>query len=300
MRNWARKSLLAAAIVVAALAGLSVLGVAMFKGRPTWYGSGAAATEAQRAQLARDAENKLIEAQNWVATLRADEERAERYRQRSATAPAPRAAGTYLVELSQQELNALFDKWSTLYGWRGKYQQFLSDPEIVLREGTLIVAGDLKELGAITSFQFRPRLDEAGHLRLDLAKVTAGRLPLPESIWAKWRDGLVGSLQHRLPLWRARARIDASGAANFPAMAATLSEVFFAIAQRQPAEPILFFPLADGGASVPVKVVRVEVADEKLKLLVEPLKPAERTALLDRIRSTAPRPTARQAQAAGS
>jgi len=47
---------------------------------------------------------------------------------------------------------------------------------------------------------------------------------------------------------------------------------------------------------VPVKVARVAVETGKLTLTVEPMSPAERAALLDRIRATADR----DARAAGN
>jgi hypothetical protein len=88
-----------------------------------------------------------------------------------------------------------------------------------------------------------------------------------------------------MPVWRAQAQIDASGAANFPAMAATLSRLLFAVAGKQAAEPVLFLPIAGERDSVPVKVVNVAVETGKLTLVVEPLTPAERVALLQRIRT---------------
>ena len=292
MRGWVRKSLLLVALLLALAALLSGVGVAMFKGTPEGYGSGVATSEAERNRLARDAENKLIEAQNWAATLRADEERAARQQggratgAAAATTPAPRAQGTYLVEFSQHELNALFDKWSAAYDWRGQYAEFVSNPQVVLRDGKLVLAAGVPSLGAIASFHFRPQIDPAsGGLRLDLERVAAGRLPLPESIWSKWRSGVVEALERKMPRWRAEARIDPSGAANFPAMAATLSRLLFAVAEKKPADPVLFFPLAGkGSASVSVKITSVEIADQALKLRVQPLAPAERSALLERIR----------------
>jgi len=143
----------------------------------------------------------------------------------------------------------------------------------------------MKELGAVASFQFRPQLDAAGKLRLDLVRVTGGKLPLPEGAWANWRDQIVDATRKNVPKWRAQARIDSSGAANFPAMAATLSRLLFAVAEKHPTEPVLFLPLAGERDSVPVKVARVAVETGKLTLTVEPMSPAERAALLERIRT---------------
>ena len=276
-----------AAVTCVSVVVLAGLGVAMFRGTPTWYTTGEQPTAAQREQLARAAENKMIEAQNWAATLRADAQRAQRAAA-AATAPATaRAQASHVIEFSDQELNALFDKWSVLHGWRDAYANYLQDPRVILQDDRLILAGRMRELGgAVASFQFRPHLDRAsGKLRLDIVRVTGGKLPMPEGAWAKWRDQIVNSTRENLPRWRAQARIDASGAANFPAMAATLSRLLFAVAAKQPADPVLFLPLAGDGESVPVKVADVAVETGKLTLVVEPMTPAERVALLERIRT---------------
>ena len=58
-------------------------------------------------------------------------------------------------------------------------------------------------------------------------------MPLPDAMWVKWRDQIVASLHRNLPQWRER-EIDADGAANFPAMAATLSQLLFNVADKRP------------------------------------------------------------------
>ena len=62
-----------------------------------------------------------------------------------------------------------------LYGLRDKYSDYLDDPKVVLRDGRLILAGRLRELGTVASFQFKPTIDDSGKLRLDLVRVTGGR-----------------------------------------------------------------------------------------------------------------------------
>jgi hypothetical protein len=289
MRKFIRRSLIGLAAVVAAGVVLSAVGAAMFKGTPAWYRAtvDAKPTEAQREQLAHAAENKMIEAQNWAATVRADAQRAQRAVAAGGgpSTSAARAESSHVIAFTDAELNALFDKWSTLYGWRDNYAAYLEDPRIVLRDDRLIFAGRLRELGAVASFQFRPHRDDAGQLKLDLVRVSGGRLPLPEGVWVKWRDQIVDSARKNMPAWRARANVDPSGAANFPMMAATLSRLLFAVAERRAAEPVLFLPLAGQRDSVPVKVADVAVETGKLTLVVEPLSPAERVALLERVRT---------------
>jgi hypothetical protein len=287
MRKWTRRGLIFIGFVLAIVLLLSAVGVHMFHATPEWYQPRAASAipAAQREQLARGAENKLIDAQNWAAELRADQVRTARAVESGAAPPATRASSSRLFVLSQDELNALFDKWSALYGWSNKYSEFVEDPALILRDGRLILAAKVKDLGAVASFQFRPQMDANGKLRLDLVKVTGGTLPLPNALWTGYRDQLAQSVRRHLPDWRQRARIDPSGAANESAMAAQMGRLFLNMAQNQPADPIIFLPLVERGQSVPVRVKDARVEDGALKLAAEPLTAEERAALLARIRS---------------
>ena len=282
MRKWMRRSLFSVGGIVVIALALSVVVLAMFRASPEWYGADAA-SPVERERLAHAAENKLIRAQNWAQELRADEVRLARANERGATIPATRAADSMILSLSQHEMNALFDKWSVIYGWKQKYARYLEDPQVILRQGRLIVAGKMKELGSIVSFQFQPHIDASGHLRLDLLKVTGGKLPLPASFWTPWRDRMTAKTIEELPRWRRQARIEPTGAANVWAMAATMGTLLLDIARQQPGEPVLFLPLAEKSDSVPVRVIDVAISDGELLLHVRPLTPAQRTELLHRI-----------------
>ncbi len=287
MRKWTRRGLILIAALLATGLLLSAVGVHMFHATPDWYQPRVAAAipPARREQLARGAENKLIDAQNWAAEWRADQVRSARAVESGAAPPATRASSSRLFALSQDELNALFDKWSALYGWSRKYSEFIEDPALILRDGRLILAAKVKDLGAVASFQFRPWIDSNGKLRLDLVKVTGGTLPLPNAVWTGYRDQLAQSIRRRLPEWRQAAQIDASGAANQFAMAAQMGRLFLNITQDRPADPIIFLPLLERGQSVPVRVKEARVEDGQLSLAVEPLTAEERAALLARVRS---------------
>lgn len=300
MKKWVRRIALALGLVLLGGAVLSVWGLRQFRAAPEWYGAGAPTPPAEREKLARAAESKLIDAQNWAQQIRADAQRGRAARRGvgpatpgvAATAPAALSGSTeaehltgHVIAVSQQELNALFDKWSAAYGWGDKYTKFVEDPRLLLRDGRLILAGKVVDIGAIVAFQFAPSIDADGRLRLDLAQVTGGRLPLPESVWAPYRDRLAASVREKLPTWSRQARIDSSGAANSSAMAATMGRLFLNMARREPAEPVLFLPLVDRGQSVPVRLTDVRIDDAKLTLLVEPLTPTQRADLLQRIRT---------------
>src|SRR5438105_3370163 len=112
---------------------------------------------ARRAAAVR-AENELKRTIDWAASQQA-EERAALYAARSslttsatsapATAPTPTTRRSLTVTFTEQELNAAFEKWETAYDWRDAYGAYISDPRIVLHEGRLIVAGDVKDMGTL-------------------------------------------------------------------------------------------------------------------------------------------------------
>jgi hypothetical protein len=281
-----RRIFIALACLIAAIAILSAVGVSMFKGTPDWYLVKPQHSPARKESSARAAENKLIDARNWAALLRADQVRAAAAKTQGATAPVARAEGSHVIEITQEELDALLDKWSTMYGWRQGYDQFIEDPRLILRDGALILAARVKELGAVASFHFRPAIDDKGQLHLDLTRVAGGKLPLPDAVWRPWRDRIVGALQTRMPTWRQQARIDPAGSANFAAMSATLSRLLFAVLDRRAGEPVLFLPLVERGEAVPVRVTQAAVAQDKLTLVVQPLNSTERAGLLERIRNS--------------
>ena len=285
MKKWHRRSLAALGVLVAGAVVLLIVGLMLFHAAPDWYHP-VAMDAASRERLASSAENKLIDAQNWAAELRADEVRQARAAASgAATIPATRAAGAKVVELREDEINALLDKWSQLNGWDRQYGRYVESPVVILRDGLLIVAGKIKDLGAVASFQFRPQIDEDGKLRLEMVKATAGRLPLPQAFWTPYCERVADSVRENLPQWRASARIEPSGAANQSAMAVTMGRLFLNVANDLPAQPVVFLPLVEHGESVPVRLREVSIGDGTIELSVEPLVPAERAELLARIRS---------------
>lgn len=285
MKRWVRRSLLAVALVLALIALLSGVGVGMFRSRPSWYVPRDKAQAAQQKQWAQQAENKLIDAQNWAAELRADAVRSARAAETGAARPATRAHDSYIVEFTQDELNALFDKWSVLYGWSSKYGSYVSDPAIVLHDGKLILAGNVAALGTVVSVQFQPQVEPDGKFRIPMVSVTGGRLPLPDAAWRKYRVATEVSIRREMPRWKQQAKISPSGSANNAAVCATMGRLFFKAMNRQDADGILFLPVAGGGDSVPVRVTNIEIEEGKLAMSVVPLTAQERAQLLDKIRT---------------
>lgn len=291
MRKWVRRSILGLVLLVVLGIGLGVVLVWLYHGTPAWY-QHVHLSAAERARFAQAAENKLIDAQNWAQKIVADTTRRSRH---PSTSPASAPVNSHEISFSQSEINALIDKWSTMYGWREEYQKYVDEPQVVLQDGRLILAGKLKELNTIVSFHFTAAIDSDGRLKIDLVNMYAGRLPLPESAWAHWRQPIISGLQQRIPIWQGQARITPGGSANFGAMAVTLSRLVMAVIDHRSADPILFFPLAGAGGennSVPVRVTQVRIDPGTLTLDVQPLTGAERADLLARIKSSSTNPPA--------
>src|SRR5215207_5877781 len=153
MRKWIKRILLTLASVLCAAAVLSATGVFMFKGTPDWYHPRDGGTPQERAAAAERAERQVELTHNWAAKLKADEDRALYAKRTGAAAPSTRRGEPLTISFTEQELSAFFDKWSATYHWSDKYAEYIEDPAIVLRDGTLILAAKLKDFGAVGSFQ---------------------------------------------------------------------------------------------------------------------------------------------------
>jgi hypothetical protein len=283
MRKWLKRLTILIAIVLFAIIVFGTVIFTLYKGTPEWYD--ATTPPEHRARFAQQAESKITETQNWATLLHGDAIRSQRAAQSNIAPPTTRVTDSHEIRFTQDELNALFDKWSALHGWAANYSEYLDDPRIILQKDRLVLAAKVKELGAITSFHFAPRLDENKQLRLDLVKVMGGRLPLPEPLWKSQKNRIMDGLRWRVPTWQPTARIDEQGAANQAAMSVTLARLVMRAANNQPGEPILFLPLTEASRSVPVKVTELSVAAGSITLRVQKLTPAERATLIQKIRA---------------
>lgn len=248
--------------------------------KPVWYRPLTMNPE-QMHQAAVSAQDKFLTVVNQAASAH----QAEVLAQRAATLPATRP--TLQVTFSSDELNAFFQNWAQLNGLHERINRYLADPQIILQDGQLILAGTVKGIeqldGRVVSVHFRPVLDEDGQLQMDLQGVRAGRLPLPAVLWDSKKGQLKQVLQQKLPQLRREAEIDAGGATNVPAMAAAMSQLALAILDHRPADPIVFLPF-DQKRNVPVKLTGVRVEEQSLTLQAVPLDAQQRQVLLKRIK----------------
>jgi hypothetical protein len=276
--KWAKRLLLLA-VFAGVLAG--VIGAAgwwMSRSEPAWYAHRHASPQ-ETAAAAHRAEREVQRTLSWAEDQQAYTDSTQH------GAPSTRPTRTLTISLTEDELNGFFQKWDTAFGWSRNYGQSLSDPQIVLHDGKLILAATAKDMGTVISIVFAPRLDD-GKLHMPVNQVLAGRLPLPQTFWDRYRVMLTDHLEAPLSAWQAGADIRANGTANSDTVATAMSELLIDILNDRPAQPVLFLPydVSNSRHSLPVKLIDVAIAKKTLVLEVQPLTPAERKELLVSLR----------------
>ncbi len=293
-RKWFKRSLLGLAVVLTAAAAV---GYWAFKGTPDYYHR-PTLTAAERADAANRAIEKFRQGKEWANDVWVGEHRALLVDSAGgaastspSTSPATRPGQSLTISFTETELNAFFQQWSADH-WEGKFGQYVKDPAVVLRDGRLIIIGTVIDAGAVISFHFQSRIDAQSRLLLTLESVRAGRLPMPEMMYAAQRDRLLAALESRLPGWQQDATIAPNGVANDAAVAAHMSQLLIDVMHRAPREPVLFLPFDVDGRAVPVRLTDVQITDGDVTLTVESMNAEDRAALLERIREPAPTVTA--------
>jgi uncharacterized protein YpmS len=280
MRKWFKRLLLIIALLLVTLLAAVYGGFRMLKGAPDWYHR-PAISPARREFLARRAFNKFATIQNAAALARQNQIIA------GANLSSPSLV-PIVISFSDDELNAFFEKWENFANWKSNYERYVDDPQIIVEDNQLILAGQVKEFGTVVSLQFDPRIDQTGRLDLHLQRVLVGELPLPGVFIRMYQDRLTSVLQENLPRWRQRAAIDANGAANSDLISASTARLFIHALSHTSADPVLFLPLVERRANVPVRIVDVKVEGHDVTMTVLPLDNDERSALLARIRADEP------------
>jgi hypothetical protein len=275
-KKWLKRLGIAVAALVGVVLGAALVGWMLVRSTPEWYRPSALSPE-QREAAAQNAQNKLILVQNAAYQARADEQAARR---NATTLPS----NTITLTLTDDEINALLEKWTVWPMVKAGYEKFMSDPRIVLGDGRLILAGHVAEVDALASVHFAPRIDEQGRLRVELVGVQAGKLPLPQALLARYQQQAAAAVNLRMSRWRELASIDSSGAANSSAINAVMGKLLMDVLTDQSSEPVTFVPLVDG-KTVTVRLLALKAEQGKLTLTVQPMLPAERAAALSRIKS---------------
>jgi uncharacterized protein YpmS len=287
-RKWLKRLLLLVALAMVILLGSAIVIYVMVRSQPDFYRP-LKLSAAQRADAAKSAEDKFIQIQNQAArTNAAENARRRRATTTTSTGPIVFNGEPVTIMFTEAELNAFFEKWSNFQNWKGGYEHYIEEPALILRDGRVILAAKLKDPNLVVSLHFEPSIDEKGQLKLELARILGGVMPLPEAMIGKYQQKLTSNIASRLPMWQQSANIDEGGTANSNAIAASAAKLLVRMLRHESAEPVLFLPVFGQKGSVPVKIHAVGVTDGEMTVTIQPMSREEQTALLQRIRTPEP------------
>jgi hypothetical protein len=225
---------------------------------------------------------KIPQILNMAAKAQANASSAYRAQTRGQSIPpdATQPAAPVTVTFTEDEINASLGKWSQREGTG--FERYLADPYVAIEQGAIILMGKIPDFDRVVSARFQPTIDESGMLHADLSSLRVGSLPLPESVFSKYRGRIEAVVRSRLSELQSRASIDATGLANSQARDAARGQFELALLNHQPAPAVLFLP--KGSKTVPVRVTDIVTEKGALTITIRPMDAPERTALLEKIR----------------
>ncbi len=283
MKKWRRIIIALLLLIIIGLGALSGVGYWLSRSAPSYYHPVTRKPQEQNA-LFNTGLQKYLQAQESMKKAYAAERRASYAQRNGQLEPATEPIEAVEVVFTEDELNAFMGQWASEY--HDKIDAYLKDPVVVLQEGQIIIAGQLKKPELVMAVHLDASVDEKGQLRLVIASVRGGRLPLPSSFYAGEKQKASDALMGWLPAWQKEAQLSDDGAVNSAAIKAAMSKLILHLFNNEPALPYVFFPDPSGGSpkTVPVQMVDVKVTDKKLRLMLQPVDPSSRQTLIEHIR----------------
>jgi hypothetical protein len=260
--KWCRRILKLVLALLALLLIGGLVGYRLLHERPGWYGQ-AAGDSAVREAAASAVEDTLVNASNWSAEAQMRRERGQ---------SGPSADDALVMSFTEDQLNAIISKWEDLAG-TGLPVADVSDPQIMLNDGQIIVAATLKDTNIVMSVRLAPHPDENGDLRVEIAGVSAGRLPLPKAVWGIYASRLAGAVAAKLPAEERPAGTYADGSVNDATASAALSQMLLHVLQGKTAQPVLFIPYFQNNRSrdLPAKITTIRIGNKTATITLSPL-----------------------------
>lgn len=276
--KWIRRLLLAIVVFVVVALIASAAGYRKMHGLPDWY-----APRGIDPVTASRATQKLLQTNQDVVRLQIASSHPEAAAINAARGASAGSDHSELT-LTDEEANACFNSWDLIGHWSRQYSRYLSDPEIVLHDHHIILAGTSVDLQTLVSVEFAPELKD-GMLRLPVVRVMAGNLPLPRAFWDAYRNKLIAVVQRQLPVAVHAAKLNDDGTANPELVDAVLGRLLCQILKDQPGQAILFFPSVQSSKkALPVRLTDVRIDDDAIHLNFVPLSDADRQTMVASIK----------------
>ena len=261
-------------IVAAAGAGLYLYRAA--HNAPDFYAA-AALTGEDRLRAIESVERKVL---NLQGDLDAEYNRLRRPDVKDASPASTRPVAPTQVSFTGPELDTYFNKWLKDSGYDERLGRYLSGPRVGVADGRLILAGEMKDVGAVVSLRFVPSVDDNGVARLRLDGTYVGSLPVPASYFDSFRQKSVAALGESEPELRQNSTIAPDGEANDAAILLTMQRQVLALFEGGDVSPLVIFPPVAGHGRVPARVSQLDVNGGELTLGVELMGRPARDALL--------------------
>lgn len=287
--KWLKRLLLIAGLILAGVIAFCLLGIYLYHGTPSWYRHRAAGSQQVR-DAANSADQKLLDLFSWAASAHAQQLR----RLRSIARPSDEPIGPKTVTFSEDELNSFLNSWQTpgKSDMQERISRYFTDGRVVFQPDAIILAGQSPVIDAVIGAEFDPSIDPQGNIRMPLASITAGRLPIPKAALGGQLDRLQYLLRQQLSAEQRNASIDPALAANGPALTASWLRLLLSALNETAADPYLIIPfdMTHLNRGLPVKLSAISVAEGQITLTMEPLAPDQRDALVKRLKEPPPQP----------
>ncbi len=189
------------------------------------------------------------------------------------------------VTFTGRELDTYFRKWLQETGYEPRMARYMTNPRIAIDDGRVILAGRMADFNAVVSLYFLPVVDEEGAVHLKLDGIYAGRIPLPDMAFEKFRTHAVAALGERTAVLRREADISPDGFANESAILLSSQEQLRELFEGKEVAPLIAFIPLPGRGFVPARVSELSVEEQELVLGVELLNKAEQAQLLEALRA---------------
>lgn len=279
-------------VVIVLIVGLGVAGLVGWRyahARPTWF-KRPALSDVDRKIAANNADQKLLQTYSAAQEAQAAATRAERAGETAgASGGAAKASLTInpapiTIELTEDELNAFYDKWEAQLGLNRRLANWVDQPTVILDANELILAATMKQEQTVMSLHFYPHLQD-GMVSLAPLEVRLGEVTLPRSIMRGYLDKFDQSRGNKYLNAAKEAEINPRGWANSKAVEAATEAFLHHVFSDEPVEPVIFLrDLRAHDRYLPMRILSLEIADKTLRATVRLMTPDEREALQQRLR----------------
>jgi hypothetical protein len=254
-------------LLAAGLVMFGVLGYGLIRSKPTWYRQ-VALSEEDRERAAMALQDRLLALNNTVAESIVAAKTGESER--------PRAIR---IEISEEELNATWQKWEVLPGLRDRVAGLVRDPWIRLLNGQIIVGGFVERLDSVVGLRVSVKETARGFAQLRFDGTQAGLLSVPVTAIERPKQRVRELLSREVVEARARST---KAPLNDAGRKALMGGQLLDLLDGKPVQPILIVKSGLGELTprpILARLESLEITDGHLVATLRPLTDEESNAI---------------------